>query len=90
MNLGDVLSPDGKNGITDWLFTSDSVPSGPEKHWKLIQALGMLEEVYGLDPQGLFWPFPPPSPEPLFALFVSDRGKSKLISNPSLPVWTHA
>lgn len=68
MKLGNVLSPDGKHRITEGLFISYSVPSAPEKHWKLTQALGMLEEVSGLDPQGLFWPFPPPSPEPLFAL----------------------
>lgn len=54
MNLDNVLSPDDKNRTTEGLFISDSVPSAPEKHWKLTQALGMLEEVSGLVPQGLF------------------------------------
>lgn len=54
MNLDNVLSPDGKNRTTEGLFISDYVPSAPEKHWKLTQALGVLEEESGLDPQGLF------------------------------------
>lgn len=54
MNLDNVLSPDGKNRTTEGSFISDSVPSASEKHWKLTQALGVLEEESGLDPQGLF------------------------------------